>query len=112
MNFLKIAEDFCKKNKLNPIKLGDYQDPKDALVYVYLKMCGINKLYSTCGRDVKNLIEFFLESMETTDMTKEEINAEMQLVLNGDENNIGILACVDFIKNHKHFVAAPKHLQN
>ena len=112
MSILKIADTFCKHNKIDPMKLGDYKSRDEALAYVYLKLNGVNEIYHRNGRDVKRVIELFFDAFYTSEMTEAEANNEMQLVMNGDSENIGILHCVDFVKNHKHFQRFPNHSKN
>jgi len=112
MSILKIAKEFCKQNQIDPMKLGEYNSPDEALAYVYLKLNGVNEIYQRNGRDVKRVIELFFDAFYTSNMTEAEVNNEMQLVMNGNCENIGILPCVDFVKNHKHFQRFPNHSKN
>ena len=112
MDILRIAEDFCKRNEIDPMKLGAYSDRKEALTYVYIRLSGVNQIYHNNGRDVKRVIEFLFNAFYAPNRTELEVNRDMQIVLNGTENTIGILPCVDFVKNHKHFLNTPKHMMN
>ena len=94
------------------MKLGEYESVDEALAYVYLKLNGVNEIYHRNGRDVKKVIDFFFDAFFSADMTEEEVNNEMQFVMNGDSQNIGILPCVEFVKNHKHFKRFPSHSKN
>jgi len=112
MDILKIADTFCKRNNIDPMKVGDYVDTNEALTYVYLRLNGVNEIYHRHGRDVKRLIEFFFQAFEQSEQDEEQVNRSMQLAMNGNEETIGILPCVDFVKNHKHFQRTPNHLKN